>query len=103
MKTIYIDTDYKCHLTDDGTMTAVGTDFFDDKCDTYIEGYRLVPEGKTWTREDREEFPGRMIAPWRDYAELDAAQREYEREQLAALKAQNADMAAALEVLGVSE
>lgn len=101
MKTIYIDTDYKCHLTDDGTMTAVGTDFFDDKCDTYIEGYRYVPTGETWTREDGEEFLGRMISPWKDLTELEAAQREYEREQYAALQAQNADMAAALEVLGV--
>ena len=29
MKTIYIDSDFKCHLVDDGTMTAVETDFFD--------------------------------------------------------------------------
>lgn len=100
---IYIDNNYKVHLADTGGLTPEEDEFFNDKCQAFIEGYRLVPEGKTWTREDREEFPGRMIAPWRDYAELDAAQREYEREQLAALKAQNADMAAALEVLGVSE
>lgn len=103
MKTIYIDTDYKVHLTDDDTMTAIETDFFDDKCDEYIEGYRYVPEGETWTREDGEEFTGEMIAPWKDWSTLDAAQREYEREQYAVLKAQNADMAAALEVLGVNE
>lgn len=101
--TIYIDTDYKCHLSDDGTMTAVETDAFDGKCDAYIEGYRFVPAGETWTREDGEKFTGEMISPWVDWSTLDAAQREYEREQLAALQAQNADMAAALEVLGVSE
>lgn len=103
MKTIYIDTDYKVHLTNDGTMTAVETDFFDGKCDAYIEGYRYVPTGETWTREDGEEFPSEMISPWEDWTTLDAAQREYEREQYATLKAQNADMAVALEVLGVSE
>lgn len=103
MRTIYIDTDYKVHLTDDGTMTAVETDFFDGFCDEQIEGYRYVPAGRTWTREDGEEFTGEMISPWKDWSELDAAQREYERERYAELKAQNADMAAALEVLGVNE
>ena len=83
MKTIYIDSDFKCHLTDDGTMTAVETDFFDGKCDAYIEGYRFVPSGESWTREDGVLFHGEMISPWKDYAELDNAQREYEREQMA--------------------
>lgn len=101
--TIYIDTDFKCHLTNDGAMTAVETDSFDGKCQTYIEGYRFVPSGETWTREDGETFTGEMISPWKDWCTLDTAQREYEREQLAALKAQNADMAAALAVLGITE
>lgn len=101
--TIYIDSDYKVHLTDDGTMTAVEAGIFDGKCQAYIEGYRYVPSGATWIREDGAEFAGEMIAPWVDWAALDAAQREYEREQLAALQTQNADMAAALEVLGVTE
>lgn len=80
--TIYIDTNYKCHVTDDGTMTAVETDAFDGMCTEYIEGYRYVPAGQTWTREDGVEFTGEMIAPWRPWAELDAAQRKYERQQL---------------------
>lgn len=101
--TIYIDTDFKCHTTDTGGLTAVETDVFDGKCDAYIEGYRFVPSGSTWTREDGEVFTGEMISPWKDWYTLDAAQRVYEREQLATLQAQNADMAAALEVLGVSE
>lgn len=83
MKTIYIDSEFRCHVTDDGTMTAVETSFFDGKCDAFIEGYRFVPEGKTWTRSDGATFTGEMIAPWKDYAELDSAQREYERERLA--------------------
>ena len=93
--TIYINNDYKCHVTDDGTMTAVETDAFDGKCETYIEGYRFVPEGETWTREDGAEFTGEMISPWRPWAELDAAQREYERQQ-------RTDMQAALAALGVT-
>lgn len=83
MKTIYLDVDFRCHVTDDDTMKAVETDVFADKCDAYIEGFRFVPAGETWTREDGEVFTGEMIAPWKDDAELDAAQREYERKQLA--------------------
>ena len=83
MKTIYIDPDYRCHITNDGTMTAVETKFFDGKCDTFVEGYRFIPAGESWTRSDGVVFTGEMIAPWKDYAELDSAQREYERQKLA--------------------
>lgn len=79
---IYIDTEFKCHIADDGLMTAVETDFFDGKCVEFIEGYRFVPSGETWVREDGEIFTGEMIAPWKDYEELDNAQREYERQKL---------------------
>lgn len=81
--TIYIDNEYKCHVADAGNMVAVETDFFDGKCSDYIEGYRYVPEGETWTREDGEVFSGLMITPWRDYGYLDSAQQGYE-EALAA-------------------
>lgn len=71
MRTIYIDSEFKCHLSDDGTMTAVETDFFDGKCDTFVEGYCYD------VREN-----GVTIYPWVDYLELDAAQREYEQQML---------------------
>ena len=83
MKTIYLDSDYKCHVTDDGTRTAVEEKFFRDKCDGFIEGYRLVPAGKSWTRPDGTVFCGKMITPWKDYDEMDAAQRAYEQARLA--------------------
>lgn len=95
MKTIYIDSDFKCHVTDDGTMKAVETEVFDGKCATFIEGYRFVPSGETWTRSDGVVFRGEMVAPWQDYGKLDAAQRQYEQEQLA-------DMKNALAKLGVT-
>ena len=95
MKTIYIDTEFKCHITDDGTMTAIETDFFDGKCDEYIEGYRFVPDGAVWETEDGSVFYGEMIAPWKDYGELDEAQRAYERQLLA-------EYAEALKTMGVS-
>lgn len=82
MRTIYIDSDFKCHVSNDGTMAEVQTGFFDGKCDAFIEGYRFVPDGEIWTRSDGEVFHGEMIAPWKDFSELDAAQREYERNLL---------------------
>lgn len=89
MKTIYLDSDYKCHLVDDGTMTAVETDVFDGKCDVYIEGYRFVPSGSSWEREDGVTFAGEMVAPVIDWQVLDDAQAAYEREQYATLTAEN--------------
>ena len=80
---IYIDSNCKCHIIDDGTLTAVETDAFSGKCTEFIEGYRFVPAGQTWTREDGVEFAGEMVAPWKSWSELDAAQRAYERQQIA--------------------
>ena len=96
--TIYIDSDYKCHTSPADGLTAVETDAFEDKCSRYIQGYRFVPAGESWTREDGHTFTGEMIAPWRDYAILAEFQSIYEEEL-----AKQADMAAALEILGVSE
>ena len=95
---IYIDNDYKCHTYPGDGLTAVETDAFDGKCRQFIEGYRFVPAGQSWTREDGQAFYGEMIAPWRDYKILAEFQSIYEEEL-----AKQSDMAAALEVLGVSE
>ncbi|HIR87235.1 MAG TPA: hypothetical protein IAC00_08865 [Candidatus Limivicinus faecipullorum] len=74
------------------------SEFFDGKCTAYIEGYRFVPAGESWTREDGQIFAGEMIAPAEDSRILDAAQEAYEEAQK-----ENADALAALEVLGVSK
>jgi hypothetical protein len=95
MKTIYIDSEFKCHVTDNGTMTEIQTDFFDGKCKTFVEGYRFVPTGESWTRNDGTVFHGEMVCPWKPYSELDAAQREYERALIL-------DMQNALNKLGVT-
>ena len=102
MRRIYIDSEYRCYTTnpDDAFREAYLSEnaqiFFADKCAAFIEGYRLKPEGETWVRSDGQVFSGaEMISPWKDYAELDAAQRQYEQEQLA-------DMRQALEVMGVT-
>ena len=85
---IYINSDYKCHTVASDGLTAVETTAFDGKCAAYIEGYRFVPDGSTWVREDGTVFAGEMVAPWKPWAELDAVQREYEREQYNNLLAQ---------------
>ena len=64
---IYLDSDFICHLVDDGTMRAVETDVFDGKADAFIQGYRYVPEGEVWTRTDGVMFHGLMIAPAKNY------------------------------------
>ena len=40
MRTIYIDSEFKCHVSNDGNMSAVETNFFDGKCDAFVEGHR---------------------------------------------------------------
>ena len=81
MRKIFIDSDFKCHLANlDGNFREIETSHFDEKCDAYIEGYRFVPEGEVWEREDGEVFEGEMIAPHTDFNELQVEQLEYEME-----------------------
>lgn len=79
--TIYIDSDYKCHISPGNGLTAIETEAFDGKCRQYIEGYRFVPAGQSWTREDGQVFRGDMIAPWRDYGILSEFQEVAQEEQ----------------------
>ena len=79
--TIYIDSDYKCHTTDDGTRRAFDVSFFDGRCTEFIEGYRFVPSGETWTRPDGQTFTGEMIAPRLDYSGIAAIQAAVDRTQ----------------------
>lgn len=96
---IYLDADFRCHVADGGNMVAVETDYFNGKCTEYIEGYRFVPLGSTWTRPDGMVFTGEMISPAEDWQMLDDAQREYEREQYQNLAAENAALTADLAAL----
>ena len=75
---VYVDNEFKCHTANDGTMTAVDTEFFNGKCSAFIEGYRFVPEGMNWTRSDGKVFKGEMITPWKPYSILLAYQTQYE-------------------------
>ena len=79
--TIYIDSDYKCHTANDGTMREFDVPFFDGKCAEFVERYRYVPDSETWTRVDGQTFTGEMIAPWKDYTQLANVQAAVDRTQ----------------------
>ena len=96
---IYIDADFKCYTAPKEGLATVETAFFDGKCAAYIEGYRFVPVGKTWTAADGTVYLGEMFTPWKPWAELDAAQRVYEREQVQSLTAQNDELVEAMAVM----
>ena len=70
---IYVDSEYKLHTTNtDGVLREVETDFFsDDKCTSFIEGY-CYDDSKGYVQ----------IYPWKPYSELNAVQREYEKQKL---------------------
>lgn len=75
---IYIDSDHLCHTSEAEEYREFDVSFFDGKCREFIDGYRYVPTGETWEREDGTIFRGEMISPWKDYNILSAAQRAYE-------------------------
>ena len=75
---IYIDAEYKCHATDDGNRREYELDFFNGKCEAFIEGYRYIPPGEVYVGEDGTEYQGEQVSPWRDHKALLIAQLEYE-------------------------
>lgn len=91
---IYIDSDYKCHTAPGDGLTEVQSSFFDEMAPNCIEGYRFVPEGKIWTREDGMEFHGEMIAAWVDCGKLDATQNAYNAERITELESTLAEIKA---------
>lgn len=78
---IYLDKDFRCHAAPGDGLREVETDFFDGKCAAFVEGYRFIPAGESWTREDGTVFTGEMVAPVRDYAELEEIQSAVNRVQ----------------------
>ena len=92
--TIYIDDDYKCYVSAADGRRAIETDDFNGKCDEWIESFRFVPAGETWTRGDGEVFTN-MVSPWKDLSEAYAAQTAY-------VTAQNAQYEAALSEIEVA-
>ena len=94
---IYINEEYICYVEPAQGRIEIETDFFNGKCKTFIEGYRFVPSGQTWTRSDGVQFVGEMIAPATDYTIIASAQTQYEADQLE----QNATLTEIAEALGI--
>ena len=101
MKTIYLDSrTYQCYLSqnEDNTRIPYETEDFDDKCEEYILGFRVVPSGHEWERPDGHIFTGEMISAWKPFEELDSAQREYEKQLLVEFESALAEIETALGV-----
>ena len=80
MKTIYLNKDFLCSVTEQtDTVQTVETAVFDGKCNAFIEGYRFIPAGQQWTREDGVVFEGEMISPFKDSTQLEMVQKLYEQ------------------------
>lgn len=86
-----IDNDFKCYTSNAGTMVAINLEFFDGKCKAFIEGFRCIPATDASGNEIYTVFA------WREFSLLEEFQRQYE-----GLIAQQEDMKAALELLGVT-
>lgn len=69
---VYVDKDFKCHTTDDGTMIIVDSEFFDGKCAAFIEGYCCEAAHGC-----------EIIYPWKHVSALDIAQGQYEADRAA--------------------
>ena len=91
MKTIFLDSEYMCHLTNDGTRMEVQTEVLDHLCDNAIELMRYIPEGKTWVHPKGFTVYGEFVQAT-DSAKIDAYQRQAYIE----------DMENALALLGVN-
>lgn len=81
---IYIDSKKHCHTNNpNGDFREFDVPFFDGKCKEFVEGFIFCPMNESYVRDDGEVFHGECRTPWKPYSELDAAQREYERQKLA--------------------
>ena len=89
---IYLDDQFRAYAEQDAETTRMPWEdtigFFTAKCNTFIEGYRVVPEGETWTRADGMVFTGLMITPAVNPAVLQAAQATADETTIAALDAE---------------
>ena len=97
--TIYIDADYRAYTEPEDGRAAVETSVFDSMPAPVIECHRYIPEGKTWISPEGLEIHGEFIQMCVSAPELDAAQRAYERQQLAAYEAALSEIEAALGVI----
>lgn len=75
MKTIYLDSNFMCYTTNNGSRQAIKIDLFDNLCTSAIECYRYIPAGQVWIRPDGRITPGLFIQATKDVSEI---QRQYD-------------------------
>lgn len=92
MKTIYLDSDYMCHLENADGRTEVQTDAFDGVVDGAIPYYRYIPQGKEYVNTKGRTIHGLFIQA----TDSDAINRITTQSIIN-------DMTNALAVLGVTE
>lgn len=78
---IFVDADFRCHVLPLPGCRELETDFFEGRCPAFVEGFRYIPAGESWTREDGKVFHGEMIAPWQDFSWLRGLQEMWEKLQ----------------------
>lgn len=84
----YIDKEFKLHTENQhGEYRVIDKEIFPGKCKAFIEGHRYIPSGESWTRSDGTVFHGEMIAPFKPYDQLAAAQGQYEADMAEAANA----------------
>lgn len=86
--TIYVDEQGYCHVENADGRQPVEAKFFDGRAPEVIEGY-------LYTLDDG---GVEVIAPWRDWNELDKAQRAYEQNLITQYEAALSAIEQALEV-----
>ena len=100
---IYIDSDFCCHISDpDYKYRGFEVEFFNDKCQEFVEGFRYIPPGETWIRSDGVAFKGEMITPFKEYGKLEESQIEYEMELISEYSAALSEIEMLLNAPGVS-
>lgn len=90
MKTIYLDSNFMCHLENAEGRTEIETDVFDGIVDAAIPYYRYIPQGEEWTDGKGRVFHGLFIQATDSNAIDRITQQAY-----------IADMQNALSILGV--
>lgn len=73
---VYFDDEFRCHTQPGEGRVEVETDFFDGKCDEFIEGHCLVPEGAEIERNGMT-YAGPLIFADVPYSALVDAQMQY--------------------------
>jgi hypothetical protein len=91
MRKIYLDDQYRCSVTNGENKTEIETDFFDGRCEEFIEGYCYIPKNEKWVNKNNIEFMGETIFPIADFNKIDSIQRSNERAALQMLGATGAE------------